>query len=351
MDLSPEYRIVANDADITAVIAARLISLTYTDEAGMDSDVLELVLADNNPAAPIEEPKTGAELTLSLGYDGRLKPIGVFVVDELEEAGWPAEMIIRARAAPQDNTPKGKKTIRDQKTRSWAKGTTFGSMIRTIAAEHGLKPAIGKYLENQALPFIAQTDESDFSVLVRLAKKFDAVVKPTNGYLVVALRGESKSVSGVTLPTITLRPTDVTRWRKVLSKRETAGQVVAYYHNLQSAKRHEVKVGKGAPVVRLKTQYPTREMALEAARSDLRRRKREKTTLSITVPGNADIVAEAKLTLEDFRPGVAGDWVITRSVHTLSPDAGYYTVIEAETPTSEDDRPEIDDNGDDDPTD
>ena len=331
----PEFRLLANQADITATIQDRLVSLRFTDAAGLESDVLEIVLADHDPLQPIQMPPTGAELELFLGYDGLAQRMGLFVCDEIEMAGWPGEMTIRARAAPFDVSKGGLANLQTQKTRSWSKGTLLGDVVRKIAKEHGMAPAVMDTLAKIALPHIDQADESDLHFLGRVAKKYDAVVKPAGGKLVLAKKGETKSVSGEQLPAVALVPTDVSRFRVVMSKRETAGMVVAYWHAVKQAKRNEVKVGQGEPVSRLKMYYPTKEMALAAARSELQRRERGKVTVSLTMPGRTDLVAEAPLTLAGFRDGVNGEWVITRVEHSLD-SGGYSCTVEAETPNSGD---------------
>ena len=331
----PEFRLLANQADITATIQDRLVSLRFTDAAGLESDVLEIVLADHDPLQPIQMPPTGAELELFLGYDGLAQRMGLFVCDEVELAGWPGEMTIRARAAPFDTSKGGKQNLQTQKTRSWPKGTKLGDMAKKIAKEHGMEAAVAKSLASIALPHIDQADESDLHFLGRVAKKYDAVVKPAGGKLVLAKKGETKSVSGEQLPAVALVPTDVSRFRVVMSKRETAGMVVAYWHAVKQAKRNEVKAGQGEPVSRLKMYYPTKEMALAAARSELQRRERGMVTVSLTMPGRTDLVAEAPLTLAGFRDGVNGEWVITRVEHSLD-SGGYSCTVEAETPNSGD---------------
>ncbi len=331
MGLTPEYRLLANQKDITAIIRERLMSLRYTDEAGMDSDVLEITLADHDPSKPIQIPPTGAELELFLGYDGKTARIGLFVCDELELAGWPGEMTLRARAAPFEATKNGKTYLQTQKTRSWKRATRFGDMVRKIAAEHGLIPAVADSLSGISLPHIDQADESDINFLSRIAKKYDAVVKPAAGKLIVAKVGSAKTVTGQNLPVVKLTPVDVTNWRVVMSKRETAGTVVAYWHWVRSARRKAVRVGSGEPVRRLKMYYPTREMALAAARSELDRRARRTVTLSVKLPGRTDLVAEGRVIMSGFRDGVDGEWSITRAGHNLD-DNGYTTTIEAEQP-------------------
>lgn len=330
-NVKPEYRLTANKNDITGMISERLISLRYTDEAGMESDVLEITLADHDPDNPIQVPPTGAELELFLGYDGALDRIGMFVCDEIEMAGWPGEMTIRARAAPFDVSKGGLSNLQSQKTRSWSKGTLLGDMVKKVAKEHGMAAAVMDTLAKIALPHIDQADESDLHFLGRVVKKYDGIVKPAAGKLILAKIGSAKTISGLSLPSVSLAPGQVSRYRVVMSKRETAGKVVAYWHAVKSAKRHEVKVGQGEPVKRLKMYYPTQEMALAAARSELDRRERRKVTVSVTLPGRTDLVAEGRMFLEGFRDGVDGEWSITRAEHTLD-NSGFVTTVEAEQP-------------------
>lgn len=335
MGLKPDYRLLANQADITNTIRRRFISLRYTDEAGIDSDVLEIVLADHEPERPIEIPPTGAELELFLGYDGASERIGLFVADEVELSGWPGQMTIRARAAPFEASKRGLSSLQTQKTRSWDAGKLLGDVVKTIASEHGLDPAVAEVLTEIALPHLAQTDESDINFLTRIARRYDSVVKPADGKLVLAKTGTAKTVSGQSMPTVTLTPADVTSWRVSITKRETSGCVVACWHETDAAKRHEVKVGDGEPVTRLKMYYPNQDLARSAAQAEIQKRERGTVSVNVTLPGRTDLVAEGRLVLRGFRSGVDGEWSIKRAEHNLS-GSGYTTSVEAETPNSGD---------------
>lgn len=330
--IRPDWRLIANSEDVTAKILERFISLSLTDETGMDSDVLEIILSDNDPANPLRKPPKGSELRLSLGYDGVLKDMGLFVLDEAELSGWPGEMVLRARAAIFGKSKGGKTNLQTQKNRSWPKGTKLGAVVAKIAKDHGMESAVSSALKGVVLPHLDQADESDMNLLIRLAKKYDAVVKPADGKIILAKRGEAKSVGGQDLPTITLEPDQCGRWRYVESSRETAGMVVAYWHEVKQAKRNEVKVGEGEPVTRLKTYYPTQEMALAAARADLAKRSRGAETFSVQVVGAPEYAAECPLVLtEAWHPDVAGNWLIKRVAHNLSTE-GYSCQIEGEKP-------------------
>lgn len=328
----PEWRLLANQTDITATIRERLISLRYTDEAGIESDMLEIQLADHDPQHPLRLPPTGAELVLHLGYEGGLKKIGLFVADELELSGPPGVMTIRARAAPFDESKAGKSQLQTQKRRKWEAGKKLSDIVRTIAAEHKLQPVIAASMEHITLPQQDQIDESDINFLVRIGKKYDAIIKPAAGRLILAKAGESKSASGQKMPAVSLRPGDVSSWRMSLAKREHVGTVMAFWHATKAAKLNEVKVGSGEPVVRLKRYFPTEAMAMAATRSDLERRARRQATLSVTLPGRTDVVAEGQLVLAGFRDGVDGTWTVTRAEHSLD-GSGYVTSVEAEWPT------------------
>lgn len=331
MGVRPEFRLVANSRDITDLIRDRLVSLTLTDEAGVESDQLEIVLADHLEQ-PIVLPPTGGELELFLGYDGKPERMGLFVADEIEASGWPSQVTIRARASVQTKSKGGKTDLQAQKTRSWEAGTTLGALVRKIAGEHGLQAVVSPSLQGVTLPHIDQTRESDIHLLTRIAKSYDALVKPADGKLVVTKRGEGKTASGKPLPTVKLTPQDCTAYRAVLAKRDAPGTVRAFYHAHGKAKRIAVEVGKGEPVRELRRTHPTEAAARDAARAEYQRRQRGESTVSVTTVGDPRLVAECKLQLTGFRPGVDGDWIVTRATHRLDPAGGYTTDLEGELP-------------------
>lgn len=329
MGLRPGFMVIANDANITAVIAQKFISMTITDMVGFESDALEIVLADD-PTNPIEMPPEGAELTVSLGYDGALTNMGLFVVDEIELNGWPANMVIRGRASVQTESKQGKTSLLTQKSRSWTQGTTIEAIVKKIADEHGLTPQVSDALKSLTIPHMDQTDESDLSFLVRLSRRYDAVCKPSGGKLLFVKRGESD------LQPVTVLSTQCSSYTMTRSKRESPGTVIAYWHSKKQAKKNEVKVGDGEPVRRLRHWYADEATAKSAAQSELDARKRGEDKLSLSLPGNTSYSAEAPLITAGFRQGVDGDWVICSVTHTLDKNTGYSCQIEAEKPTNSD---------------
>lgn len=339
MGLTPGFRIVANDQDATQRIRERFARITVTDECGMESDCLEIILSDHDPLQPIEMPDTGAELEVSLGYDGMLGLMGLFVVDEVELSGWPGSMTIRGKAAPYSTSAGGKTDLQTQKSRSWPKGTKLGDLVAKIASEHGMEPAVSEALKTIPLPHLDQTEESDMSFLVRLGKRYDAVSKPAGGKLIMTKRGEGKSITGEDLPRIHVHAYEVSRYAMTLAKRESPGTVIAYYRATRSAKRQEVKVGSGEPVRRLRHWYQDEEAAKEAAQAEMDKRIRGEHKLTLTLPGNAGFVAESPITVAGFRDGIDGDWIVTRAVHNITKTNGYLCDLECEKPNTTDAEP------------
>ncbi|HKY46159.1 MAG TPA: contractile injection system protein, VgrG/Pvc8 family [Pyrinomonadaceae bacterium] len=333
LNVKPQFKLIANDKNVTATILDRFRSLRLTDESGVTSDTLEVTLADHDPKKPIAIPPVGAELELSLGYDGAVREMGLFVCDEIELSGPPNEMIIRARAAPYEKSSKGKSDLQTQKSRSWKNGTTIGAMVRKIAEEHKMKAVVSASLASIRLPHTDQSNESDMNLLLRLAKRYDAIAKPAGGNLVFTARGESKSATGKPLPRITVAMDQCIRFRVTMAKRESAGTVVAYYRDVKKAKRKSVKVGDGDPVKQIRTGYRDKDSALAAAKAEQTKRARGEVKMSLVFPGNPEVIAESVMILEDFRDGVNGEWLVTHAEHYLGPQ-GYTTTVECERPNS-----------------
>ncbi len=331
--IAPKFLISADAQDVTAAIASSLVSLRLTDEAGLQADMLEIVLADTDDAAPIPLPRTGAELELFLGYDDETARMGLFICDEVEFSGPPDRMTIRARAATYEGTAGGKTSLQSQKTKSWKDGTKLADMAAKIAKDNNLELSIAASMKKIVLPHLSQTAESDISFLARVLKTYDGVVKPSGGKLVIIKRGESKTASGDKLPTVIVDKTNVTNYHLNIARREKPGTVVAFWHSTTKSRRVQITVGLGDPVQQLRHHYPNEAAAKAAAQSALDKKKRGSRKINLTVPGATNIIAEALLVLTGFRDEINGEWLISRVEHDLDGKGGYSCHIDAEKPT------------------
>lgn len=322
--MTPIFRVLANGADITAKIADRLLSLVVTDEAGQKSDTVDIRI-DNRDWAVATPPK-GAELVVSLGYaETGLIEMGIYTVDETEVGGPPDYLVIKAKAADMRGE------LKAQKTRSWH-DTTLGQLVRTVAGEHGLTPAIGGDLDGIALDHVDQTDESDLHLLTRLARQYGAVAKIAAGNLVLAKKGEAKSVSGKALAPVAISGGDVASWTLTAADRGKYAAVVATHHDQGGNRKVEIRVGEAeGPAHRIRDEYPTEAAARAAADAKLAALKRGEATLTLNLSvGRPGAAAEAPLTVGGLHPDADGGWTIGKATHTFD-TSGLKTVIEADT--------------------
>lgn len=321
MGLKPCFSVVANEKDITNIISEFYEYISITDSTGYESDTCEIGLIDD-PINPIELPIKGAELRISMGYDLAMVDMGLFIVSEISLSGPPEKMILRGRATPQVTSKSGLTSLASQKSRSWPKDTSVLAVVTKIAREHGLDPLVSDSVSQIKLPHFDQSDESDLSFLLRIAKRYDAICKPAGGKLLFVKRGE------VDLPNLVIGKEQVSDWEMTSSTSNSAGTVIAYWHDKKGAKKKEVKVGDGDPVKRLRHAYTDEKSAYASAQSSLDQSRRGEDKLNLNLPGDPSISAEMRITLVNFRDGIAGDWVIEQAKHSIDKEVGFKTSVQ-----------------------
>lgn len=319
--------VLAEGVDITATIVARLISLTVTDQAGVESDSFDLLLDDSDDL--IEPPRKGAKIRIFMGYvETGLTYMGEFTVDEVEVALPPQELRITGKAADMRDAMKA------QKTREFGDNPKLATVFGKIAQDHGLTLKIAPDLAGKAIDYLAQTEESDLHLATRLAARFDAIAKVADGKLVVAKRGAASAASGQPMPAVTLTVTDIKKVRGKLKDRERFGAVKARWHDQPVAKKTDVQEKRGdGPVYTLRETYPTEAEARDACKAKLQEMQRREADISIEMAGDPRMAAEVKLTLAGVSQKLDGDYVIKRARHTMKGSKpGFTTQVEGEPP-------------------
>ena len=322
---TPAFRIVADGADVTQAIKDRLLSVRVQDQAGQQSDSLEIALDDRDSQMPI--PRTGAWLKVWLGYStGGDLPVymGSYAVDEVDLSNGPRSLVIKATAA--QTAPE---LVKEQRTQAWHE-KTLGDVVSEIAKRNGLKPIIKGNLGSIAIKHEDQTNESDQSFLTRLAEKYKATIKPADGNLIVTPRGEGAGA-------FTLEAQQVSSWRATLKSRGAYGQVkVKYLDRATNLEKVETHGEKGPlPVFEEKQLFRDKAEAKKAAESRLQSLKSGEVRISLQMPGNPQFNSDGKVTLKSFRAGVDGTWIIKSVAHALD-SSGFTTTVECGTEGEED---------------
>lgn len=238
--MKPTFQITAGGTDISGDVSAKLISLEITDTVDETSDSFSLVLEDS--AGTLAMPASGSKIEISLGYDGANEKLGSFVVDEVEISGPPDIISVQGSSTPfvTDRGGGGQASFTSRKSRSF-EGKTISEIVQTVAGECGLTPVVDSALASITVPHVAQCDESDANLLIRLARRYGGVLKPADGKLVLASEAGGVTTSGAALE-VALTPAMVTSWRvKQGGKSQGVTKVKAKAHNYESAEVDEVE--------------------------------------------------------------------------------------------------------------
>ncbi|MDH4560650.1 phage late control D family protein [Pseudomonas sp. BN411] len=326
----PIYRLTVNGRDITADITARLISLTLTDNRGPEADQLDIELSDHDGLLAI--PPRGATLQVWLGWsDTGLVDKGTFTVDETEHSGPPDTLSIRARSADMRG-PLVKK-----RERSWH-DTTLGNILRTLAQEHDLEPAISHQLDQVEVPHLDQTDESDLNLITRLGQEHDAVATIKHGRLLFMPIGQGETASGKELPVVTITRAEGDQHRFLQADRDAYSGVRAYYYDVEGSERMEAIIGGEENAKTLRHTYADRSSALRGAKSEWKKIQRGSATLSYTLAlGRPEISPEWRYRVRGIKAEI-GDvgWLGERVIHRMT-DSGFAADLEMQSKIRNDD--------------
>ena len=340
---TPFYRILCSGEDVTEKYDGKLLSLTVIDQTNEQSDSLQIELAD--PGWTHTLPDKSYQLEIILGYDGKPLLDRLFIVDEVTIEGSPDKITICGKACP-CNASAALLPMQARKTRSFD-GVTLAEIARTIAAENGLNPAVDPFFDT-ITEHIDQTDESDNSLLARLARDYDAVYTPATGkksandatpgnYLVFAQASSGLSASGLALPIVTVdRIKDNIRpgWRAVVSVRTQFSACKRKYHDPETGQTHEATAGSGSKVLTIQQPARNQSHAHCSARSTLKSLLRGSQNVVVEMPARFDIQSEQFVTLANFHPSINNvQWLAKVVEHRLTKGGGMTTRLGLEIAT------------------
>ena len=181
--------------------------------------------------------------------------------------------------------------------------------------------ALGKDLTDKALDHMDQTNESDASFLMKLARQYGAIASVKDGNLLFIRQGQGKTASGKPLPVITItRQAGDGHRKKTTAPKEP------------EAKQGDYMVGTDENVLVLNRTYANRSNAERAAKMQWERLQRGVASFSLQLAeGRADLYTEMPVKVSGFKQPIDdAEWTITTLTHTVSPDNGFTTSLELE---------------------
>jgi hypothetical protein len=319
-----KFKIEVNGADITAKVQDRLLSLTVTDNQGIESDSYQLELDNRDDALAI--PPTGASVQLYAGID-KLEFLGHYTVDTVRESGQVRTLTLSGSSA--DLTSR----LKSHRQQSWD-NTTLENVLSEISSRHGLTLALHDDYKLIEIEHIDQTAESDLGLINRLADEYNALFKIADQRLIFTKKQAGETLVGQSIPVQTLNPFDVLSWDYQQSERSEVTQVKAKWRSvIKSDEQWEVAGEDGVTHI-INRQHRTRQDAITAAKSKLSQLKSGQETLSLNLvvtPKTPLIRAEHRFSLQGLSSATSGIWLAKTVTHTLT-SQGYALRIEALKP-------------------
>ncbi|HCD8259171.1 TPA: phage late control D family protein [Klebsiella pneumoniae] len=340
----PAFSILMGGKALTQ-LDPRIISLELTDNRGFDADELTISIDDSDGL--IELPPRGAELSVSLGWQGEpLVYKGVYTVDEVAHSGPPDRLEITARSADFRDEFNVKREV------SWH-DVTVERIVSAIARRYKLTPVISGQLMSAEIDHADQTQESDMSFLTRMADLLGAIATIKNGSLLFILPGGGVSANGKALPQFAITRSSGDRHSFRIADRDAYTGVQAYWLDLEFGKKKKVTVkerkkktenkprssaregdyiaGEDGNVFVLRTTFNNETAAQRAAAAKWQQLKRGAAEFNITLAyGRAGLYPEMHGTVSGFKTDMNNqDWIIAKATHTID-EGGFKTQLELE---------------------
>lgn len=320
------YRLLVDGVDIGTKFQDRLISLTITDNRGMESDALEMTLSDHDGLLNL--PPKDAVIQAWIGWSNTgLVYKGLYKVKEVEHSGAPDILTIRASSADL------KSGLKQKKERSFS-NVTLEAVLQAIAFQHELDLSVHQSLAKHQIINLIQ-NESDANLLTRLADEHDAMASIKNGKLLFMPKGASQTISGQDLPTylITRDKGDSHRYSNTDGGDEITA-VRAFYYDAAQGKKLEVVYGDASNqnIKELRHIHQDKQSATLVAKAKLADLKRTSLTFSYNLAyGNPDLIPEMTFLFDGLKEQIDEIyWLGTRITHSIDASNGFTTALELE---------------------
>jgi hypothetical protein len=135
-------------------------------------------------------------------------------------------------------------------------------------------------------------------------------------------------VTGAILDTTMIDIGEVVSWNYTESRRDDYGKVRSEIVDFDSGEIIENIVGDGITYA-ISGTFSDKNLAATIANVVLKNLKKNHQKIQISTIGNVNLIAESKIILTGFKPGIPVIWTITKAEHTLD-SSGFKTQIEGE---------------------
>jgi len=308
--MTPIFKIEANGKNVTDLIQKDLVSISFSDEDGNQSDEITIKVAGD-----FKRPDYKDQLKLWLGYKEKsLFFCGLFLVQSTERDSY--GLTITATGADFSQALKQKRDTSYEQL-------SLKDIAQMVADRHSLK--LKSDFDDLLMPHLSQTDESDLHMMKRLAADYNGIFSIKNQTLVFMQRIKENKVSSE-LPIFDINVSECESYNIKHADKLIYGACEASWQDTKENKVKNIIVGDGTPILKLSGQFKTPAEAKLKAEAKLQKANRGTKTGSISMYGK-EIYAGGTLKLS----GVGeddGEYSIKSVNHSF--DSGWNMSVEIE---------------------
>jgi uncharacterized protein len=312
--MTPKFRLLANDSDITSLLNLESSRIEFTDESGDVSDEISLVFE-----GAFKRPKYEDELKLWIGTkENGLFYCGLFLVQTSKyKDGAKKQIEVRATAA---DFSKGLKVKRSQTYEN----ISITKVCELIAKRNELQ--IKSDFDDIFISHLEQTNESDLHFLKRISKDYNALFSIKNNSLVF-LKKIKEGQKADSLPRFSLIVDDLIDISIESSNKTSYNSCKAIWRDTKDNTQKSVIVGDGEPTKIIKDSFENTADAKTKALAHLQKANSGTKVGTISCDGFvlfAGGVLSLSGTYEDD-----GEYEIKKAHHTID-ESGWKVSIEIE---------------------
>lgn len=308
--------------DISENLAPFLLSFTYNDVSGSESDDINFSLQDKNHVwLDNWTPSKGDAITAQIETDFSSLPCGTFQIDDITFSGPPSTLTIKAVSSAVKKTFSGEK-----KNRAW-ENTTLRQIAYDIAAKNSLSLF---YDAAASISFQRkeQSRQSDSEFLNQLCNDYGLNLKISDGKIIVYDLENYEDKSSVA--SLSRMDENIILWR---FNSKCAGVYKSAKVKYHSPKKNELYLAEfvddaiegSERTLEISTRAESQADAMTIAQKKLSQVNAKEISGSIIIIGDTRFSAGASITLNDFGM-FSGKYFLSGVTHSYS-HSGYTTEL------------------------
>ncbi len=309
----PDFRILVNDKDVTESLRPYLVDIEYTDDIDDEADGFSIKFQGKE----FIPPSFKDVLKVWIGYQDNLWFIGSFIVLKPRLEYETMEVVVTATPVDFGSDIKEKRTMAYE-------NVTLDQILHKIASRYKL--GIKNSFPKRSYKHKSQTNQSDLDFMQRLAKESGATFAIKNNMII--FRPKNGSDGDGELPSFTIDAKNTKGlWLETLDK-TAYGSCVASWHSTKENKTKSVTVGKGSPVLHIKSTFKDESDARMKALARLDESRRGEARGGFECEG-MNVIAGSRMSLSNLPPGWPSSFGVKQARHVWG-EGGYTVSVELE---------------------